>query len=180
MDDWTGKTVVCIGGGPSVTKSQIDLIEKSGLKTIAVNSSWKVAPFCDVIYAADAAWWDAYGKEVDIDAERWTCSENGAKRHGINRHGRFTSALNSGLRAIQFALNRNAERVLLIGYDCSVKNGVHHYGPHTKTGNPTDINCRKWQKQFNALDLDKSKVINCSEYTELMAFQRGKLEDYLC
>ena len=80
MDDWAGQTVVCIGGGPSVTKSQIDLIEKSGLKTIAVNSSWKAAPFCDVIYAADAAWWDAYGKEVDIAAERWTCSENGAKR----------------------------------------------------------------------------------------------------
>lgn len=180
MVDWSGQTVVCIGGGPSVTNDQIETVKKLNAKVVAVNSSWKIAPFCDVIYAADGAWWNAYGSEVNVSAERWTCSENAAKHHKINRHGRFTSALNSGLRAIQFCLNRNAERVLLIGYDCSVKNGVHHYGPHTKTGNPTDINCRKWQKQFESLDLDKSKVINCSAYTELTTFKRGNLEDFLC
>lgn len=182
MPDWSGKTVVCIGGGPSLTQRQCDRIEASGFPSVAVNSSWKVARFATVIYAADDVWWKHYGHDIDIPAERWTCSENTATAFGINRHGNFVGSLNSGLRAIQFALHSGAERVLLVGYDCSVKHGTHHHGDHPSTGNPDAETCEKWQKQFARLaeDIAAGKVINCSLQTELRAFPRGNLEDYLC
>ena len=68
---WKGMTVCCIASGPSLTSADCALIEQAALPTIAVNSSWQMARFADVVYAADPAWWDHNQHLIDIDAERW-------------------------------------------------------------------------------------------------------------
>lgn len=52
---WEGETVAVIATGPSLTKSDLDLV--SGLKCIAVNDAYLVAPWAKVLYAADERWW---------------------------------------------------------------------------------------------------------------------------
>ncbi len=178
--DWTGKTVACIASGPSLTLADCQAVESAGLPAIAVNSSWQLARFCDVLYAGDSAWWEAYGGAVDIPAERWTHNPNVAKALGIQAVGKGQSVLNSGYRAIELAIHFGAARVLLLGYDCSVRQGTHWHGDHDKTKNPDHRRCAEWLNQFGRLVRNGAEVINCSRSTELTCFPRLPLEEALC
>lgn len=179
---WDGKTVVCIASGPSLTKADCDFVRDAGLPTVAVNLSWKMAPFADVVYGGDMAFWDAYGSEIDVPAEKWTCTRTASVKHGLNLHAAY-GPYNSGSRAIQFALDRGAARVILIGYDCSVDDGTHWHGDHKLTKNPTPDRVRLWHRQFAAVALQakvkKAQVVNCSRETALCVFPRGDLEQEL-
>jgi hypothetical protein len=177
---WAGQTIVCIASGPSLTQEDCSLVEQSGLITIAVNSSWKLARFASVIYAADYRWWENYRGEIDIDAELWTWSERAAKVFGLNQHHMLSGAENSGLRAMDFAIQRGASRIILLGYDCSVRNGTHWHGDHTKTNNPDASRCKAWQNQFARLGLHGCEVVNCSRFTALKCFPKNSLEAELC
>ena len=175
---WAGMTVAIIASGPSLTQADCDLIEAAGIPTIAVNHSWKMARFADAVYAGDACWWDAYGHEVDIPAEKWTCSRQAAARHGIKHHVAYGS-YNSGMRAIQLAIDLGAARIILLGFDCSLANGLHWHGAHDRTQNPDEAKVKKWHGQFRAVaalaKLRRCEVINCSRYTELNCFPRRDL-----
>ena len=180
MMDWSGKTVAVIASGPSLAPEDCQAVERAGLPTIAVNSSWKLARFCDVIYAGDHVWWEQYGAEVDIHAERWTHNPNAAKALGINANGKGQSVLNSGMRAIELAISFGASKVLLLGYDCSVERGTHWHGDHAMTKNPDAKRCVEWQRHFAQMDLKGADVINCSRETALTCFPRMSLEEALC
>ncbi|MDP2141275.1 MAG: hypothetical protein Q8L20_10735 [Gammaproteobacteria bacterium] len=144
-----------------------------------MNSAWKYARFADVIYAGDDCWWEQYGAEIDIPAERWTCLENTALTYGINRHGKFRGVTNSGAMAIQFSIDAGAARVLMLGYDCSVARGTHFHGDHLKTKNPDEKRCQQWQVHFSALAAHAENagttIINCSKETALACFVRMPL-----
>lgn len=174
------KTAVVIASGPSLTAEDCALVEASGLFTIAVNTSWKVARFCDVIYAADAAWWDAYGHEIDIPARRVCHMRQSALRHGIEHSGASQSVLNSGMRAAQWAMRQGFKRIILLGFDCSVDHGTHWHGDHQKTKNPTRAKAREWIGHFAALANEASavgvEIVNCSRHTELTCFPLQDLE----
>jgi len=178
---FSGKTVFCIGSGPSLTEGDCLLIEQYGAPTIAINSSWKLARFADVIYAGDSRWWSVNRAEIDIDAQLWTCDRSAHDNFGINLHRVTGTDWNSGLRAIQFAEAEGAERIVLIGYDCSIKKGTHWHGDHLKTSNPSADRCKQWSKQFDRLALEStSEIINCSRETALTAFPRAALEEITC
>lgn len=180
MMDWSGKTVAVISSGPSLAPEDCQAVERAGLPTIAVNSSWKLARFCEVIYAGDSAWWEAYGAEIDIPAERWTHNPNAANAMGIQASGKGQSVLNSGYRAIELAISFGAARVLLLGFDCSVRNGTHWHGDHDKTKNPDARRCAEWLNHFGRLARHGAEVINCSRETALTCFPRMPIEEVLC
>lgn len=180
---WTGQAVVVIASGPSLTQEDCDLIEQSCFITIAVNSSWKMARFADVLYAGDLAWWKAYGHEVDIPAERWSCTRQATHHFRTKYHHTYGGEFNSGQRAIQFAVERGAARVILLGFDGSVRHGLHWHGPHDKTGNPDEVKVKKWRRQFALVAAQAKRagceVVNCSRYTELTCFPMESLENTL-
>lgn len=176
---WEGMTVCCIASGPSLRAEDCLAVQHARLPAIAVNSSWKLARFCDVIYAGDAAWWEFYGAEIDIPAERWSCSRH-AERYGAMHHKAKGGAYNSGMRAIEFAIEAGAVRVLLLGYDCSVSSGTHWHGDHSKTKNPDGSRCNEWARQFSRMHLGGVEVINCSRSTALTCFPRMSLEKAIC
>lgn len=179
---WTGCTVVCIASGPSLTAEDCAVVERAGLPTVAVNSSWKLSRFCDVIYAGDACWWAEYGDEIDIQAERWSCTRQAKQRFGVNHH-QVGGPYNSGMRAIQFAMGQGASRVLLLGYDCSLAAGTHWHGEHQRTKNPDVQKVTGWHKQFAQVAAEAKargvEVINCSRYSALGCFPCLSLEEAL-
>ena len=170
------ETVVCIASGPSLTKADCDLVGASGLPTIAVNNSWKLAPFADVIYAGDSDWWSRHIREINIAAERWTCNRSAARWYRLNYH-HAVGYWNSGLRAVQFALLQGAKRVILLGYDCSVENGTHWHGNHPNGNNPDAAKCKGWIEQFKSLAA--FDIINSSRVSALPWFPRASLEQSL-
>lgn len=170
-------TFVCIASGPSLNAYDCELVRASSLPTIAVNNSWQLAPWCDHLYAGDLAWWDAHVQEAPEGPKRWTCTRQASAKHALNLHTAY-GEYNSGLRAIELAFQLGAERVLLLGYDCTVTSGTHWHGDHTGTKNPTEDLCRKWNKQHCRL-ARKDDVVNCSRETSLTAYRLGMLEKEL-
>lgn len=60
LRNWVGRTVVVLGGGPSLTKEQVEVVRAEHwagrVRCIAVNDSYLLAPWADVHYAADSHW----------------------------------------------------------------------------------------------------------------------------
>lgn len=184
---WEGQPCVVMASGPSLgfdDYADVKLVEQCGIKTIAVNSTWKDAPWCDVLYAGDGIWWKYNHKDVDIDAEKWSCSKNPSILYGVKYRPRHIKpGYNSGANAVELAVNvYKASTVIMLGFDCSVKHGVHHHANHKHTRNPDKDRCSRWKPQFKNLK-QKTKhanVINCSRYTEITHFPRADLRETLC
>lgn len=178
---WAGQTVVVIGAGPSLTQADCDLVEASGLPTIAVNGAWQLARFADVLYAGDLRWWVEYWDQIDIPAEKYTLSASAAQVFNIHRHrSKRIKGYNSGLLAIEMANHFGAEKVLLLGFDASVERGIHFHGPHPNIGNPDPHRCALWLAYFEALAKEYSNIVNCSRETAITCFPRQSLESALC
>ena len=65
---WAGQTAVIIGCGPSLTLDQIAIVAAAGVRAVAVNDAYLVAPWADAHYAADSHWhkWHVAGTPKPI------------------------------------------------------------------------------------------------------------------
>lgn len=175
MTQWQNQPAIVIASGPSLTLDDIELVRESGINTVAVNSTWEKVRFCHAIYAADLHWWAANAHRIDIGAERWTCSHGAAVTYdGQYRRQPTKDGYNSGANAIEFVCHLGADPVLMLGFDCSVKHGVHHHGKHRfiKARNPGQEQCQQWRQEFKQLakKLAGKRIVNCSRYSEIKAF----------
>lgn len=177
MKNWS--TVACIASGPSLTHDDCMLVASSGLPTIAVNNSCQLLPSCDVVFASDLSWWNEYGELVPHCA-RWTTCKIAAQRYQLQLlKGRFLEqSYNSGQLAIELAISLGAQRILLLGYDCSIRIGTHWHGNYENIRNPTLESVQRWRDEFLRLRQWAAgiEIINCSRRTELKVFPRGALE----
>lgn len=178
-----GNTVAVLGSGPSLTVEDIDLLRAHKVPMIAVNSTWKVCRDCIGIYAGDYRWWKSYGDDIDINVPRYSRSKNAERHHKAKYvRSRVKGQYNSGMMAVEVAILKGASQVIMLGFDCSVKNGIHHHGPHKQSPNPNPERCKRWVKMFEQLKRThkQAKVVNCSRYTELKTYPVRPLEDVLC
>lgn len=171
-------TFVCIGSGPSLTADDCNHARLSGSFAIAVNSSIKAAPWAQAMYAMDSDWWSKNAREAfSFKGARFSSKPiPGVKKVLID-------AKSSGAGAIVLAIQLGAKKIVLIGYDCSIKNGTHWHGDHPATKNPNEAKCDKWQDQMTELAAHAKEagvdIVNCSRQTELKAFRIAALEDEL-
>ena len=176
------KTFICVASGPSLTSDDCALSSNSSLPVITVNSSWFAIPACQHIYAADCCWWEENGAGIRSQAIRWCGDEFTARRFGINwLPSAIPGSFNSGQRAIELAIHLGASRVLLLGYDCSIRNGTHWHGNHDLLSNPDKFSVVRWQDEFSRLHAVAGgvEIINCSRFTRLTCFPRQYLETAL-
>jgi len=175
-------TIAICASGPSLTSPDCHLISTANIPLITVNTSWRAAPQCRYIYAGDLDWWDKNHGSITSGAERWTCNRRAATRYGLNLFDTDTSGtFNSGQRAILFAMSLGAKNIILLGYDCSILNGLHWHGSHEGINNPTADNIRRWQGEFARIAEmpARARIINCSRQTSLSCFPRAALEDVI-
>ncbi|MGV8925714.1 MAG: hypothetical protein ACOH2G_08565 [Ewingella sp.] len=167
---------IILASGPSLCAEDVTAALASGWPVIAVNNTWERAPGCSVIYAGDVEWWEKYRAVIDSPAERWTCHPRAAQRFGLHLHV-AKGAYNSGQRAIQFAAGQGAQRVILLGFDCSLSNGTHWHGDHSGLRNPTECSIGRWQRHFTELagSLAHISIINASRSTSLTCFPKQTL-----
>jgi hypothetical protein len=180
---------ICIASGASLKKEDVEYCRGKG-KVYAVKECWKLAPWADVLYAADDDWWDHYDGVKEFQGERWTCNERAAQRHGIN-HIPYNSDLvwgtdnviatggNSGFQALNLAVMQGAEKVILLGYDMGFHGNKHWWTGQFKR-NIRPSNYDDWIKKFNkAAPLIPVPVINCTRETALSCFERMPLHEAL-
>lgn len=179
-DQWAGETAAVLCSGPSLTPEDVKRVR--GLKVIVTNTTFRLAPWADVLFGFDTAWWSQHIEEVrevfsgELYGAHSSCTRHRVKQIMSRSYG------NSGATAIGLAAKFGASKIILLGADCSVKQGSHWHGDH-----PQPLrNCAsvsKWPSQYRAAgDYAKArgaKVINCSRATALTCFDRMSLEEAL-
>jgi hypothetical protein len=209
--EWLGADVVIMASGPSITAAQCEQVMhwretafrdyQPGAagplrRTIVVNTTFRLAPWADVLYACDAPWWRIYHAEVleVFKGELWTQDERATKELGINRiesrnlpgigkHGGVIhQGGNGGHQAINLAFQAGARRIILLGFDFQ---GTHWHGKHPAgLPNPPDHIFKHWLASMDetAHDLRAAgiEVLNCSPSTAIQCFKRANLGDALC
>jgi hypothetical protein len=204
--DWVGETVAVLASGPSMSAAVAETV-RGRCRVIAVGNQGidttidgvfrpALAPWADMLYAADYKWWVEYGLEackfegLKVTARRLLKQsdvhslEVSEKRVPFDdRPTHVVSGANGGYQAVHIAVQRGASRILLCGFDMrTVNDKKHWFGDHPRKLN-TKQNYRGWIVNFELLAPELKKrgveVINCTPKSALHMFARGKLEEVL-
>jgi hypothetical protein len=190
-----GGTVVCVGGGPSLTPADVEYCRERAF-VVAVNDAYRLAPFALALYASDSAWWAQHrgvptfaGPKFGLErsSRLWgvtVLQDTGDEGIELEPTG-LRSGRNSGAAAINLAVHFGAIRILLLGYDMQAPGGEarsHWFGQHTaplRGGSPYDLFREKVATMAAPLASAGVTVINCSRETALTCFPRQALEEAL-
>lgn len=188
VDRWKGRTVVCIASGPSLTPQDCETVRATGLPTIVTNTTFRLCPWADVLFAFDSKWWKHHLAEVNgafVGARvGWA---PGVAALGIpslhNERAWFSHFHNSGASAASLAIVGGADRVILLGYDCQKTAGRSHWHGDHPAGLGNAMSMRNWPTQFKGLARYAASrrvpVLNASRETALPFFPRVALADVL-
>jgi hypothetical protein len=133
-------TWVAIASGPSLCEADIRAVQIArmrGLCRVAVTGrTWELAAWADLLYAADARWWNKYNPEDKFHGEKWTISSTASRRHGIscasgslvwaNQYPRVYTGGLSGIQLVNLLTYRSS-RIVLLGYDNQHSGGRRHW-----------------------------------------------------
>lgn len=180
---------ICIASGPSLTQEDVDYCRGKGTVYV-INDSHRMAPWADVLYACDGAWWD-YHWPVPFAGEMWTLDVHAAGKYKINLIGTtedpwstnpdcIAKGGNSGFQTLNLAILRGATKVILLGYDLKITRGkTHWFGDHPNPLN-RGSDYTRWLKYWRrAAPMIKAEVINCSPDSALDCFPKRELRHVL-
>lgn len=182
--------VVCVASGHSLTKEDVEYC-KGKAKVYIVNDGYKLAPWADLLYAADTDWWEYHKGVKSFKGEKWTVSHEAALKYGINRIDYkprekwsnnpeyIATGGNSGFQVVNLAELHGAKKIILLGYDMGFTKKKHWFGDHdSKINRASDY--KKWIKNFEtAKPYIKSNIVNCTPYSNLRCFKMARLRDVL-
>jgi len=182
-----GGAVVCIASGPSLTPEDVAVVkdwrDKGGGRVFVANTTFRTAPWADLLFAIDANWWGVHAAEVERDFKGACYAMKDAQTNAVKLNMRqFYPWGNTGAAIVALAMHGGAKRVVMLGYDCQHTGGqTHWHGNHpAPLGNAGSVD--KWAGQFRTMARvvgQRTQVFNASRQTALTCFQRAPLEECL-
>lgn len=183
---------ICLASGPSLTAADVETVRQwryaneDGI-VVVTNTTFRLAPWADVLFGMDAPWWRAHLDEVrGVFSGRLVTSSGLWRSLGIES-GReiwpekWVNYANSGANAIGVALCMDVERIALLGYDCRAVSGqLHWHGNHPKgLGNAGSL--LKWPYQFEqvAKRSGRARIVNCTPGSALKVWPQQPLAQWL-
>ena len=170
-----------------MSAEQCAAVHAAAVPALVTNTTFRLAPWADMLIGFDLRWWKEYHAEVaaTFAGRRISFSQHCGK-YGVETLANqpwATGFHNSGALAIQVAARAGAKKIILLGYDCRrVDGAVHWHGNHPE-GMSNAESMRHWPRMFERLAkvLEPSKVdiVNCSPVSALECFRRGELEQEL-
>jgi len=229
--EWTGETACILGGGPSLLYGlglsdeairqcmarergisdfePVARIKLRARRVIAVNDSYKIAPWAQYLFFSDKSWYDVHRYALfNLNGTRKVvCSKQvvqfytqddlcflskSRKRDGIQtkRQDEISWNLNSGAAAINLAVLLGVTRIVLLGFDMKGGEGQsHHHGwhPQKQPQKGRDVHLPPWEKYRQRMRIIKRdadqlgvEIINCSPGSSIKEFPIWSLEEALC
>lgn len=198
--DWKDYPVAIIASGPSVNRLDVGLLKDSRFKVVVINNSWILAPWADVLYAADRRWWDMCGNKIveEFEGTKLTYDKGVAKRFGIGSvelvsenkidrvnliafEGPLGRGGNSGFQALNFVVRCGAKRIGLLGFDFF---GDHWHGRHKPPLlTPKNHQLVSWARRLDDVHdslVEKGiDVVNTSESSILKKYRRSSVSQII-
>jgi hypothetical protein len=189
------ETIVCLGGGPSLTPADVDFCREKA-RVLAIKDSIRLAPWADWLYACDHKWWQHYGDTVNFSGPKYGLEEASAPWAQILRQtGPLGLELDptglrtgrcSGYQAINLAVHLGAKKIVLLGYDMQPgpKGERNWFGPRPPSywlALPAwDVSITQcWASIVDPLKALSVEVINATRSTALHVFPQQSLEEAL-
>lgn len=194
--NWENELCVIVASGPSA--AGVDLSLARGIaKTVVVNESYRLAPWADLLYGCDFAWWDLHGGVPEFQGLKVSQDPKAARAYPdiktvtcIRGHqpivlfepkGSIAWGGNSGFQAFNFVLQFHVKQMILVGFDMRLDYGLHWHGGHPKSlHNPRDRHVEKWRARFDAVAEQVAaagvSVINASPQSALTAYPKMSFE----
>ena len=198
---WQGETVAILASGPSMSREVAELV-RGRVRVIAVNNQGidtevngrlepALAPWADVLYAADAKWWQAYkdralkfaGLKVTIRSglpfPEVLSLHQSPQRVFDPRPTHLASGGNSGYQAVHLAAHFGVKEIWLCGFDMVAADKRRHwFGNHPPRLNSRP-NFNSWIQAFGKLAPVLAgrgiTVWNCSASSAIRAFKKADL-----
>lgn len=180
--DWTDDVVLIAASGPSQRVEDIDAV-RGRARVVVINTTWRLAPWADVLYACDLLWWRQErpsfdGLRVIGRGQFERCHEirvDGSARMRFNGRS-IGGGGNGGFQALNMAALWGARKVILTGFDYAHP-GLHWHGRHPAPLTQSNhVTIKNWLSAMEgaAPDLKRRgvRVINASRETALTCFER--------
>lgn len=190
-----------------MTRAVAEAIRASGCRSIAVNNQAiptngepALAPWADILYAADANWWahnKGYasvfagrkaticpnsGEHFNVVLEETLVLGNGGPRGFDERPTHLRSGHNSGYQAVHLAAHLGVRRIVLCGFDMHSRAGEHWFGDHHfRKGYKSryDLFCSAFDSVAPEYKKRGIEVFNCTQGSALRSFPGRSLEEAL-
>lgn len=182
--------------GPGMSQQVADRVRDAGIPAIAINTTFKLAPWADMLYAADIEWWghlDHHKQAMAFAGLKVTCQPV----HGVNvlrntgvlgfdpDPGAVRTGGNSGYQAIHIAIHAQASRILLCGFNMRSYDGADHWhaehpkGLRRTTPELYDRWCERFLGLAQAAFERNIDIVNVTPDSALSAFRKSDLETEL-
>jgi hypothetical protein len=175
--DWSGECAAVIGSGPSLKQSDVDKL-RSRIHVVVINENYRLAPWADALYGADANWWrynagvksfpgmkisqDEVACSTYSDVHRLVCRTKPNRPSDyvhelvLDELGVVGSGGNSSFQAVNWLVQVGIRGILLLGLDMRDHDGkIHWHGRHADTyrngyilNNPAESNFKLWRNSF--------------------------------
>lgn len=199
--DWEGKSVAIVASGPTAKNAGVDLL-RGRMRVMAINESWQLCPWADILYGCDPNWWNLrhgvrefnglkISRERDEKDLAWSALPADVRRIKVARYsdrlmldeiGVIGAGGNSGFQCLNLAVQFGAKRILLIGYDMRVDRGEHWHPRHPmplSNPHPND-NLIRWRRAIDGasgmLCSLGIRTINCSMESALTGYPKMTVE----
>lgn len=195
--DWRDETSIIVASGP--TARDAVLPEARGrARFIAVNNSYQLCPWADVLYACDFSWWmqrdgvpEFKGLKVSVNDQcrrlrgiQVVRRKNGDKGKELEFRdkGLIGWGGNGGFQALNLAIQFGSKKIILVGFDMRIDRGLHWHKAHKKF-NPNERQVRQWREVMDdaawSLKQNGVRVINCSPVSALRNYPKMSLAEAL-
>lgn len=180
------REAVCIASGPSLTVADVELVREwreasADRFVIVANTTFRIAPWADAMFAMDEKWWKLYREEVRRDFKGKTYCHIGNSGKGyaemIARQKGYLHVGNSGAAILAYCCTLEFSKITMLGFDCKFSQGRKHW----HADHPKMLNCaslRDWPEMFQKVRkrYRDANIVNASRQTALTMFPRVSLE----
>lgn len=185
---WRGQTVAILASGPSMSAEVAEQLR--GVTCIAINNTFRLAPWAAMLYAADRAWWlhrdnaDAkhfrglrctISREQDGPPPAGVLSLLSSGVIGFDPDpGRIRTGGNSAYQAAHVAAHAGAARILLAG--CDLQGGHWHPEHPAELMQTNDIAFSRWLERWPGIAESGAEIINVTPGSALKCFPMMTIE----
>ena len=186
-----GAVVVIAASGPSQRAEDLHLARCGGAEVIAINETWRLAPWAGWLYGYDPDWWRLrgparaafHGVRIVGAGPAEGCALQQVQRGAglVWDAGALGDGGSSAFQAVNLAAAAGARRIVLTGVDCRAP-ADHWHGLHAAPlRRASHAAARRWIAAFDAAAPELAargiEVVNATRETALQCFPRADITE---